>query len=57
MSLDEINILSKDQFANVSLITNGTSGDENFKEIPRGYLYARTRKAKKKLRKKEESIL
>ena len=31
MSLDEINIVSEDQFTNVSTITNSTSGDDTFK--------------------------
>ena len=53
MSLDEISILSKDQFANVSLITNSTSGDENLKEIPRDYFICNDQKINKKSKEKE----
>ena len=39
VSLDGINILSEDQFVNVSTITNSTTGDDTFKENSKGIFY------------------
>ena len=46
--LDEINIHSGDQLANVSTITHSTGGDETFQEIPRDYFICKDQKINKK---------
>ena len=50
MVLDEINIHSGDQLANVSTITHSTEEDESFREIPRDYFICKDQKINKKSR-------